>query len=138
MQHFVTRECPQRCVVHTIELCGSSLIELEDASIDRADPDAGQRHDFVSNELAVLNRKVTPAGRTILHDGKIGNVTVNAFNRFGVIQAAHEFMMPKNGRRRILRYTTTSTATLRCAGPLDPAVGIVIDDGETSRSSSAA
>jgi hypothetical protein len=70
-----------------------SLAKLDDASIDIAYLDADHTYDFVRNELALLNRKVNQTGWIILNDYTMGNIKFGGFKRFGVIQAAHEFMM---------------------------------------------
>jgi len=73
-----------------------SLLQLADASIDIAYLDADHGYDFIRTQLALLKLKVKPAGWIILNDYTMGNVTGNGFKRFGVIQAAHEFMIAEN------------------------------------------
>jgi hypothetical protein len=70
-----------------------SLAQLDDASINVAYLDADQAYDFVKDELALLNRKVTQTGWIVLNDYTMGNIVGGGFKRYGVIQAVHEFML---------------------------------------------
>jgi hypothetical protein len=72
------------------------LAQLHDACVDVAYVDADHTFEFVREELALLDRKVSRAGWIVLNDYVMGTITGARFERYGVIQATHEFMIAQN------------------------------------------
>lgn len=70
-----------------------ALENLGDATVDVVYLDADHAYESVKRELAIVRRKLRPDGIIVLNDYTMVDVVGPGMAPYGVIQAAHEFMV---------------------------------------------
>jgi hypothetical protein len=78
----------------------AALPLLSDASVDIFYIDAGHSYEAVAEDLSIIKYKIAPCGWIVLGDYALNNVVSET--RYGVIHAAHEFILAEGWEMKFL------------------------------------